>query len=225
MTLGFLGGTGPEGKGLALRLALAGHEVLLGSRDLARAQEAAHELAQHVPPQRIRAALNPQVAHDARVVFVTVPYPAQRDLLAALADPLEGKVVVSTAIPLAFDGGRIRAVSVKDGSAAQEVQALLPRSRVVGAFQNVSAVDLLVPDRVIDCDVVVCADDAEAKTLVMGLAEEIAGVRAVDGGALENTRYVEEFTALLLNLNRIYRGSRTMVRIVGIRGLDPPATS
>jgi len=222
--LGFLGGTGPEGKGLALRLALAGHEVLLGSRDIARAQEAAHELAQHVPPQRVRAALNAQVAVDSQVVFVTVPYPAQRGILEDFREPLAGKVVVSTSIPLAFSRGQVRSLSVEEGCAAQEAQAILPRSRVVGAFQTVSAVDLLAPDRVIDCDVVVCADDAEAKRLVMGLAEEIKGIRAVDGGALENTRYVEQLTALLLNINRIYRGSRTMVRIVGIRGLDPPAT-
>ncbi|MSQ41173.1 MAG: NADPH-dependent F420 reductase [Dehalococcoidia bacterium] len=224
-TLGFLGGTGPEGKGLGLRLALAGHEVLLGSRDFARAQEAALELAQHVPPQRVRAALNAQVAVDSQVVFITVPYPAQRSLLEDLREPLVGKVVVSTSIPLAFSQGKVRSLPVEEGCAALQAQALLPRSRVVGAFQNVSAVDLLAPDRVIDCDIVVCADDAEAKRLVMGLAEEIKGIRAVDGGALENSGYVEQLTALLLNINRIYRGSRTMVKIVGIRGLDTPTAS
>ncbi len=218
MKLGFLGGTGPEGRGLALRLALAGHDVLLGSRDLDRAQAAAQALAPHALSGRARGGLNSDVAQQAEVVFVTVPYPAQRDLLVALADPLAGKVVVSTAISLAFDRGHVRALPVKEGSAAQEAQALLPRSRVVGAFQNLSAHDLLVPDRPLEADVVVCADDPEAKRLVMALAEAIAGVRAVDGGPLENARYVEELTALLLNLNRIYKGSRTMIKIVGLKG-------
>ena len=191
---------------------------MLGSRDLDRADAVALELAPHAPRGRVRGGLNLQVALQAEVPFITVPYPAQRELLTALQKPLAGKVVVSTAIPLAFARGQARAVPVKEGSAAQEAQALLPRSKVVSAFQNLSAHDLLVPDRALEADVVVCADDPEAKRLVMALAEAIAGVRAIDGGGLENARYVEELTALLLNLNRIYKGSRTMIRIVGLNG-------
>ena len=215
--LGFLGGTGPEGKGLALRLALAGHQVLIGSRDAARAQEAAGEIASYVPQGTVRGEENGQVAQEAHVVFITVPFAAQRALLETLREPLAAKVVVSTSIPLDFRQGRIRALSVDEGCAALQAQALLPGSQVVGAFQNISAVDLLVPDRLVDGDVVVCADDAEAKEEVMRLVGQIANLRAIDGGALENSRYVEELTALLLNINRIYKGSRTMVKIVGFQ--------
>ena len=128
---------------------------------------------------------------------------------------MAGKVVVDVVAPLSFEGGAIRAVAVDAGSAAQEAQTLLPESRVVAAFQTVSAHELLNPTVSVDSDVVVCGDDAEAKGRVMALAETVRGVRAVDGGGLANARYVEELTALLLNINRIYE-ARSAIKIVGI---------
>ena len=128
---------------------------------------------------------------------------------------MAGKVVVDVVAPLSFEGGAIRAVAVASGSAAQEAQVLLPESRVVAAFQTVSAHELLDPTVSVDSDVVVCGDDAEAKGRVMALAETVRGVRAVDGGGLANARYVEELTALLLNINRIYE-ARSAIKIVGI---------
>lgn len=213
--LGFIGGTGPEGRGLALRLALAGEKVLLGSRDEARARQAVEGLLPHIPTDSLRGVHNSQAAREADIVFVTVPYSAQRDTLIALRGELTGKIVIDVVAPLAFSRGRARALPVEEGSAALQAQSLLPDSRVVAAFQNVSAEDLLIPDKAIECDVVVCSDDPQAKQVVMGLAEKIKGVRAVDGNGLENARYVEEFTALLLNINRIYKG-RSMIKIVGI---------
>ena len=111
--------------------------------------------------------------------------------------------------------GRARAIVVEEGSASMEAQKLLPDSQVVGAFQNLSAVDLMIPDKVMDGDVVVCSDHAEAKALVMEMARKIRDLRPVDGGALENSRYVENFTALLVNINRIYKAHST-VKIVGV---------
>ncbi len=132
-----------------------------------------------------------------------------------MAEHLAGKIVVDVVAPLSFKKGVASALSVDEGSAAMQAQATIGRSKVVGAFQSISAQELLVPDRPLDSDVVVCADDAEAKKIIMGLAEQIDGVRAVDGGALQNARYVESFTALLLNINRIYHAHST-IKIGGV---------
>jgi NADPH-dependent F420 reductase len=213
--IGIIGGTGPEGKGLALRFARAGDRVLIGSRDEGRAREAAASLAASVPPGSLRGATNIDVALEADIVVVSVPYEGQKDVVHAIKDALTGKVVVCVVAPLTFAKGWASAVSVPEGSAAKQAQALLPRSRIVAAFQNISARDLLDPARSVDADVIVCSDDVDAKRQVMGLAERIPGVRAVDGGALDNARYVEDLTALLLNINRIYK-AHSSIKIVGI---------
>ena len=213
--IGFLGGTGPEGRGLGLRFAMAGQEVLIGSRDPGRAQAAAQEILALAPGTRVTGVGNLEAARRGDVVFITVPYAAHQETLATLTEELSGKIVVDVVAPLVFSRGRAQAVPVTEGSAAQQAQALLPQARVVGAFHNISAEDLLTPEKTIDCDVVVCSDDGEAKTQVMALAELIRGVRAVDGNGLECSRYLEELTALLLNINRIYKG-HSMVKIVGI---------
>ena len=213
--LGFIGGTGPEGRGLALRFALAGERVLVGSRDEERAGAAAASIADRAPSDSVRGGLNRDVALEADTVFVAVPYAAHRDMLVSLKRELAGKVVVDVVAPLGFEKGLARAVRVEEGSVALQAQSILDRSTVVSAFQTVSAQDLLVPAKSIDSDVVVCANHSGAKRVVMTLAERIQGVRAVDGGGLENARYVEDFTALLLNINRIYKARATM-RIAGI---------
>ena len=213
--LGFIGGTGPEGRGLALRFALAGERVIIGSRDEERARKAIESISDMVPAGSVEGAHNDQAAHLADIVFVTVPYAGHRDTLTSVKESLAGKIVVDVVAPLAFDGGRARSIAVPEGSVALQARAVLPESQIVGAFQSISARDLLVPDRPVDSDVVVCADEAEAKDVVMRLAEGIKGVRAVDGGGLENARYVEDFTALLLNINRIYK-THSSLRILGI---------
>ncbi len=215
MVLGFIGGTGPEGRGLALRFALSGEQVLIGSRDAERANQAAQSVMESAPEDLIRGGLNKDVARDADLVLVAVPYAGHKDTLASLRQELSGKVVVDLVAPLAFNKGRAEAVRVEEGSVALQAQAILSESRVVAAFQTVSAQDLLVPDRSIDSDVVVCADDEDARETVMRLAETIDGVRAVNGGGLVNARYVEDFTALLLNINRIYKAHST-IKIAGI---------
>ncbi len=213
--LGIIGGTGPEGRGLALRFALAGERVVIGSRDEARAGSAAESVLEHAPAESVSGATNSEVAARSDVVLVSVPYAAQRATLSGLIGELAGKIVVSLVAPLEFERGRASAVRVEEGSAALQAQAILPDSTVAAAFQNVSAEDLLVPDKSIDSDVIVCADDADALRLVMDLAERIDGVRAVNGGGLANARYVEDLTALLLNINRIYR-AHSSIKITGI---------
>ncbi|MBI4299189.1 MAG: NADPH-dependent F420 reductase [Chloroflexi bacterium] len=214
--LGFIGGTGPEGRGLALRFALAGERVLIGSRDESRAKQAVETISNHLPPDSIQGVHNSQAARESSIILITVPFDAQKTTLEGLKGEMAGKIVVDVVAPLTFVRGRAKAVPVEEGSAALQAQKLLPESRIVAAFQNISADDLLIPDKAVECDVVVCSDDSEAKTTIMKLAERIKGVRAVDGGGLENARYVEDFTALLLNINRIYKGRHSMIKIAGI---------
>ncbi len=214
--LAFLGGTGPEGKGLALRLAMAGEAVIIGSRDATRATTAAAELAQLAPGVRIDGASNADAAQAADVVFLTFPYEGQRPTLEQLQEPLKGKVVVDVIAPMQFQRGRgASAVEVAAGSAAQEAQELLPDSLVVAAFQNASAEELQQPDTVMEGDVVVCSDHQEPKALVMELVRKIPQLRPVDGGSLANAKYVEQITPLLVNINRIYR-IHAGIKIVGI---------
>jgi hypothetical protein len=215
--LAFLGGTGPEGKGLALRLALAGEVVVIGSRDAQRAREAADSLARLAPSARVQGAENAQAAARAEIVFLTVPYEGQRPLLELLREQLRGKVVVDVIAPMRFERGRgASAVEVATGSAAQEAQELLPDSLVVSAFQNVSAEELQNSEVTMEGDVLVCSDHRPAKGLIMGLVWKIPNLRPVDAGGLANSKYVEQITPLLVNINRIYK-IHAGIKIVGIR--------
>ncbi len=213
--IGFVGGTGPEGRGLALRLALAGETVAIGSRDATRAAEAAREILKSTPTTPVLGGFNEDVARDSEIVFISVPYVAQQDTLTAIKDNLTGKTVVSVVAPVSFSKGVATAVPVEEGSAALQAKAVLPDSRIVAAFQTISARDLLKPENPIDSDVIVCSDDEDAKAEVSALAEKIEGVRAVDGGGLANAGYVENFTALLMDINRRYK-AHSAIRIVGI---------
>ena len=213
--IGFLGGTGAEGRGLALRLGLAGEPVMIGSRDAARAEEAAQSLKALRSLSEVHGGLNEEVAHRADVVFITVAYAGQRALLEALKGQLDGKVVVDTVAPVAVSRGRFYTLAVEEGSAALQAQALLPGSRVVAAFQTVSAQELLDYTIDVEGDVITCGDDGEAKRLVMELAQRIPSLRAIDGGSLESSHYVEGITALLLNINRLYKAHST-IKIAGV---------
>ncbi len=214
--LAILGGTGPEGKGLALRLALAGESVIIGSRDAARAQSAAQELCQLASSARIDGAENTDAAARADVVFLAVPYEGQRPLLEQVRQHLVGKTLVDVIAPMRFERGRgAFAVEVAAGSAAEEAQALAPDSLVVSAFQNVSAEELLQPDLTMQGDVLVCSDHADAKAAVMDLTRKIPDLRPVDGGGLASSKYVEQLTTLLVGINRRYK-IHAGIRIVGL---------
>ena len=213
--LAFLGGTGPEGRGLALRLALGGEEVIIGSRDEGRARDTAQALKELAPGASISGDVNAVAAQRGDLVFITCPYEGQRPILEQVADHLAGKVVVDVVAPLAVIRGRAKALDVEEGSAAMQAQRLLPGSYVVAAFQNISAADLIFPDKRMEGDVVVCSDHREPKDRVMEMVKTIKDLRPVNGDGLENAKYVEEFTALLLNINRIYK-AHSMIKIVGI---------
>jgi hypothetical protein len=214
--LAILGGTGPEGKGLALRLAMAGETPIIGSRDAGRGAAAAEELAQSVPGVVIKGSDNAGAVASADVVFLAFPYEGQRPVLEDLGATLKGKIVVSVIAPMKFERGKgASAVEVEAGSAAQEAQDMLPDSQVVAAFQNASAEELLDPSATMEGDVVVCSDHPEAKKLVMELAGKIKDLRGVDGGSLANAKYVEQLTPLLVNINRIYK-IHAGIKIVGV---------
>jgi len=217
LMIGLIGGTGPEGRGLALRIALAGEKVFIGSRSQERGRQIAQELGQVAPSAShfISGGTNEEAASQADLVLITTPYEGQKETLEALRPKLAGKIVVSAIVPMAFERGRVWAIAVPEGSAALQAKSLLPEATVVAAFQNLSAGDLLVPDKAVDCDVIVCADNAEARQAVMALAEKIRGVRAINGGGLANARYVEEMTVLLVSINRIYK-IHSSIRITGL---------
>ena len=214
--LAILGGTGPEGKGLALRLAMAGETPIIGSRDASRGAAAAQELSQLASNVDIRGSDNSGAVLQADVVFLAFPYEGQRPVLEDLGPALKGKIVVSVIAPMKFERGKgASAVEVGAGSAAQEAQDMLPESQVVAAFQNASAEELLEPNITMEGDVVVCSDHAAAKKIVMDLADQIKDLRGIDGGSLANAKYVEQITPLLVNINRIYK-THSSIKIVGI---------
>ncbi|GAA3146187.1 NADPH-dependent F420 reductase [Planomonospora alba] len=201
LSIGILGGTGDQGKGLARRFALAGHTVWIGSRSEERAREAAASIGGGA-----RGADNATVAAEADVVIVAVPWDGHKATLEALRAELTGKIVVDCVNPLGFDKQGAYALPVEEGSAAQQAAAVLPGSRVVAAFHHVSAVLLLDPEvEKVDLDVLVLGDDREATDTVQALAGRIPGVRGVYGGRLRNAHQVEALTANLISVNRRYK--------------------
>ena len=199
-TVGFIGGTGPLGRGLGLRLAMAGHDVVLGSRTAEKAQAAADDCG-----VAMRGADNPTACAQADVVFVTVPFEGQVDLLPALAGHLDGKVVVSTVVPMGFDAKGPHPLEVPEGSAAEQCQRLLPGARIVSGFQSVPAPKLLKPDLVVEMDVPLLSDDEEAGEQVAVLAGAVKDLHGFVAGPLRLSATVEALTPLIISINKRYK--------------------
>jgi hypothetical protein len=217
-SIAIVGGTGPEGRGLATRFALAGHRVRIGSREAARGAQVAAELSAALGGRdglgAIEGTTNDGAVAGADLVVVTVPYEGHRATLEALAPALAGKIVVDAVVPVRFERGP-RPVEVPEGSATEQAAAVLPGSRVIGAFHNLAAETLLDPDAALHGDVLVTGGDEAAKRLVSALAEQIDGVRAVDAGPLRYSRFVEGLTMLLIGVNMRYH-TRAHVRVEGL---------
>jgi 8-hydroxy-5-deazaflavin:NADPH oxidoreductase len=202
LSIGILGGTGDQGKGLARRFALAGHEVIIGSRRAERAAQAAAELG----GGRVRGAENAVAAGTADLVIIAVPWDGHKATLESLRDELAGKIVVDCVNPVGFDKQGAYRLPVEEGSAAQQAAAVLSGSRVVAAFHHVSAVLLLASDvDNMELDVLVLGDDREATDIVRALAGRIPGMRGVYAGRLRNAAQVEALTANLISINRRYK--------------------
>lgn len=203
MLIGMLGGTGPQGRGLTRRFAAAGHQVVIGSRTLDRAEAVA---ADYRGLGSVEAASNADAARRAEIAVVTVPYAGHAELLASLTEELADTIVVDCVNPLGFDAHGPYALPVPAGSAAEEARSILTRSTVVAAFHHVSAVHLDDPDvDRIPGDVLVLGDDRTAVARVCELATAIPGARGIYGGRLRNAGQVEAFTANLIAINRRYR--------------------
>ncbi|HNT76412.1 MAG TPA: NADPH-dependent F420 reductase [Anaerolineae bacterium] len=214
-TLAILGGTGNEGPGLALRWAEAGMTVLIGSRQVEKAQRVAEELNTRLGRPVIQGLDNEAAAQQGDVAVLTVPYAAQNALLESLRPTLQGKVLIAATV--ALQPPKVSQVYIPpEGSASEQAQALLgPDVRVVAAFQNVSAhllEDLAHP---VDCDVLICGDDKAAKVIAVELAEAL-GARGIDAGPLANAKAVEGLTSILIGINRRYKVPATGIRITGL---------
>jgi len=218
--IAIVGGTGPEGSGLALRWARAGESIIIGSRDAERAHTAAARIAEAAGPlASVEGADNATAVKMSDIVVVTVPFAGQAELLKQLKPSFRpGTVLIDATVPLAAAvGGRpTRVLGVWQGSAAEQAAEIVGKNVVVAAaFHSLSAT-VLQGDQPVDCDVIVCSDDERARQAASELATKIPGVRAIDGGKLENARIVEAMTALLITLNIRHKVHGAGWRVTGL---------
>ena len=213
--ISILGGTGEQGPGMALRWAKTGAQVIIGSRQRERAERVAMELNQELGQDLVQGMANPEAAAAADVVALTVPFSAHRSTLEAVKPYLQEKILIDVCVPLDPENPR-KMLLPPEGSATEEAQALLGEAvKVVAAFQNVSAHELRQLDHSIECDVLVCGNDREARQTVMRLVEQM-GLHPVDAGLAYNARVVESITALLIGLNIRYKVKGSGLRITGL---------
>lgn len=213
-----IGGTGPQGRGLAYRFALAGHKVTIGSRDVNRAQEAAQAISDQASGSTlVSAAENNEAARQADIVLLAVPYAGHKELVLSLVEELRGKIVISCVNPLGFDASGPFALDVEDGSAAEEAAKLLPGSQIVGAFHHVAALSLWkTPEPLTHEDVLVCGDHEDANAVVADLASTVTGSAGLIVGGLRLARELEPWTAVLISINKRYK-VRSGTHITGVR--------
>ena len=214
-TIAIIGGTGAEGSGVALRLAKAGHRVVVGSRDAAKAVKRAEELRVSLGAGEISGATNAAAAAAADIVVLTVPYAAQRASVEEIRGALAGKILVDATAPLMPP--RVNRVQLPEGgSAVAAIQAQLGAEvRVVSALQNVSAEKLRHVGEPVDCDVLVCADDAVARQVVIDLVGAM-GLRGIDAGPIANSAAAEALTSVLIWINRKYKVPGSGIKIAGL---------
>lgn len=223
MKIAVLGGTGDQGLGLALRLALAGEEIIIGSRDAEKAVSAAQKVLEIAGRDdlKVKGATNAEAAEDAEVAILTVPLQAQMATLGSVKEAIRGKVLIDATVPIdsCLGGSAVRYIDLWDGSAAERAARFLEDqgTRVAAAFNNISASALLDITGPVDCDCLIASDHRDALELASELAEKIDGVRAIDCGGLENARVIEKITPLLINLN-----IKNRIRNAGIRITNLP---
>lgn len=217
-TLGFLGGTGIEGKGLALRFAAAGVRVVIGSRSAERAAVVAGELNRQLGRELVAGAENREMIASSEIILLTLPFEQAAPALDTYRDLLRpGTVVVDVTVPVAFGGGRARPLSLPEGSGSQSLAKHLPEGvALVGAFKTIPAHLLADASASLDCDVFVCGDLADAKARVMEVIGRIPNLRAVDAGGLEVAGTLERMSVLAIGINRRYKIKSARFRVVGL---------
>lgn len=218
-TIGFIGGTGPEGLGLAMRLAFAGERILIGSRRIERAEEAAQTVRDAVEQAGASAdaggGVNRDVVEQSDVVIIVVPFEGHEATLNDLRDAIGSKLVIDAAVPLTMENRVPGIADVPEGSATEQAQALLPDAKVVGAFHNLSARKLQKLSDPMEGDVLITADDDEAKQAVVDLVGKMPDLRPIDAGPLSMSKFVEDLTALIIGMNMRYK-TQAAVRMVGV---------
>ena len=211
--IALIGGTGPEGKGLAKRLAITGNQIFIGSRKQERGMEIAEELTNELneyPQISIKGGGNQEMAELSEIIILVVPYSAHKNTLEQIKNELEGKIVIDAVVPMEFQKGP-RSIEVEAGSATEEAAQVLENSTVVGAFHNLSAEILMDLKKDVVGDVLVTGNNKEAKQEVSSLAEEIGSIRAIDAGPLRYSKYVENLTVLLIGINGRYKTHSSII--------------
>ncbi len=198
-----------------MRFAKAGNMVFIGSRSEERAQEAVAKIKEKLPESDVFGGLNAEGAEKADFIFLTVPSDAHHDTLVQLEEIIGEKILIDVVVPMLWDRDGPKAISLLEGSAAQEAHTLLPKAKVVSGFHHLDGSELQKVDKPLQGDVIICGDHKPSKKKVMDLVEQIEYVRALDGGGLANSRYLEEWTVQLLHINRLYK-AHTGIRITGI---------
>ncbi len=216
-----IGGTGDQGFGLVLRWAKAGEKVIIGSRQQQKAEDAAKKAREILGRNpSVSGMENAKAAEAADIIVMSVPFAAHVDMIKSVADSIKpDDIFVDVVVPLstAVGGSATSALGVWEGSAGQQAARLLPpHTKVVSAFHNVVAESLQDLSKDLDSDIIVCGDFQEPRKVIMDLAKKIPGVRAIDGGRLENSRIVEQITALLIGINIRYKVTGAGIRITGL---------
>lgn len=214
-TVGLLGGTGPAGRGVAVRLAASGASVRIGSREAARAEEVVAEVVQAWPDRSLDlTGVANEDACDADIVVMAAPWEPALQLAGGLADRLADRVVISMANALARVDGNFLPLTMPRGSVCEELAARLPRSEVVGAFHHLPAKHLQDLDHELGAEVLVCGGAVEARDQVIDLVDRIDGLRGLDAGTMDSAGAIEALTAVLVQVNVRYR-THSMLRLVG----------
>lgn len=221
MRIGIIGGTGPAGSGLALRMSVAGHQVVLGSRSKVRSEEQAAELVKQWPDHGLKFETGTNAdAAECELIVVATPWDSTATVVGDHAEALRGKIVVTMANALVRVGKEFQPLVPPRGSIAAHVQAEIPGSRVVAAMQHLPAKELGNLNHHVDSDVLICSDFPEAIEIVSDLVAQIPGCRPLNTGRLSNALALEAFTAVLLQLNVRYK-TRVAPRLTGIPDVDP----
>ena len=217
MKIAVIGGTGKEGYGLSMRWALAGHEVIIGSRDDERGKKAAEEIKEKIKTGLLDGTDNKSAAISSDIVLLSIPYSGIDLILADIKEELENKIVISIIAPIEKDPEKnyFKYKEIDENSAAEKVQAILPKSKVVSALHNISFKSLRELETNLEADVLVCGNFDDAKEVCMKLIEDIKDLRAIDVGILENSKMIESITPLLMNINFKHKKKGVEIKLSG----------
>lgn len=211
MKIGLIGGTGNEGKGLAIRLGKNEFEIYIGSRNYKKAYSTTKILKEQYPKGIFKYGSNEEIARICDILILTIPFANHKEILQKLKSFLINKIIIDTVCPITVQKGKVKLLATEYNSVAESAQNYCPESKIVGAFHNVSALELLSSKRKLKGDVIVCSDHNQAKEAVFKLIHSIKDLRPIDGGDLKNSKYPEQFTGMLISLNIKYKVNTSLL--------------